>query len=70
MKLALAINNTLIPLPDGISLPLVLRNPLLCLDGSFPGSFVFNFSLPATDQLRAAVGQAHRPQLSSRATDE
>jgi len=68
--LSLSINNVLIPLPSGISLPLVLKNPLFCLDGDFPGSFVFNFSLPATDQLRAAVGHPHRVQKASRATDE
>jgi hypothetical protein len=70
MKLALTINNVLIPLPDDISLPLALRNPLFCFDGNFPGSFVFNTKIPASDQLRQAIGHLHRVNKHGQPTGE
>ena len=70
MQLSLTINDILIPLPDGISLPLALRSPLFCFDGSFPGSFMFNTNLPASDSLRQAVGHLHRVNKHGQPTGE
>ncbi len=65
----LIIGNSNIPLATGISLPLVLRSPLFdTSDGKTPGSFIFNFNLPATPDLRRQFGQAHRTLRGGRAT--
>ena len=67
----LPINNTIIPLPEKTNLPLILRSPLFDnSDGKTPGSFVFNFNLPATPELRTVFAQAHRPSRNGRATAE
>lgn len=67
----LRINSIIIPLDAGISLPLVLSSPLFITDnGKIPGSYIFNFSIPAGNQIRQAFGQAHRAQRGSRATAE
>lgn len=67
----LTINGTVIPLSPGISLPLVLRSPLfLTEEGKIPGSYVFNFTIPAGDAIRQVFGQAHRVQRAARATAE
>lgn len=65
------LNNTVIPLDSGTSLPLVLRSPLFLTDaGKIPGSYVFNFTVPAGEAIRQAYGQAHRVQRAGRASAE
>jgi hypothetical protein len=67
----LTINASIIPLDPGINLPLVLRSPLfLTSDNKIPGSYIFNFSIPAGDEIRTEFGQAHRIQRHGRATAE
>lgn len=68
MPLSISIAGTAIP-TDNISLPLVLRSPLFATsDGKTPGSYIFNTSFPATNELRRVFGQAHRYQRHGRAT--
>jgi len=67
----LLINNVLIPIAAGTKLPVVLRSPLFLTDeGNIPGSYIFNFSVPAGPEIRKVFGQAHRPQRHGRATIE
>ena len=57
----LEINNISIPLPEGITLPVVLRSPLFDIDnGKTPGSFIFDTDLAATPELQRAVGFLHK----------
>lgn len=59
----LILNNNIIPLPASASMSLVHKSPLIITsDGEIPGSYIFNFSLPATEILRKVFGQAHRVQ--------
>jgi len=65
----LTINSIIIPLNPGTSLPLVMRSPLFLTDeGKIPGSYIFNFSVPAIEAIRQVFGQAHRVQRGGRAT--
>ena len=67
----LLINNSIIPLNPGTSLPLVWRSPLFATNESkIPGSYIFNTSIPASEVLRHEFGQAHRVQRGGRATAE
>lgn len=43
-------------------IPVVLRNPMFVSDeGKIPGSFIFNFTLPLSDDLKGELAFAHRP---------
>ena len=67
----LKIGTSVIPLKEGTSLPIVLRSPLFLTDkGTIPGSYIFNFPVPAGDAIRSEFGQAHRLQRHGRATAE
>lgn len=50
------INNTPVPF-DKISLSLALRSPLF---NEADGSYIYNFTMPATSELKKALGFAHR----------
>lgn len=65
------IDNSIIPLPPGINLPLVMRSPLFATsENKIPGSYIFNTLFPATEILRSIFNQAHRVQRHGRATAE
>ena len=50
-------------------IPVVLRNPLFITDeGKIPGSFIFNFSLPLTEELKRELSFAHRPARKGKPT--
>lgn len=67
----LLINSNVIPIEAGTNLPLVLRSPLFVnADGKIPGSYIFNFSIPAGETIRHIFSQAHRVQHGGRATAE
>ena len=66
-----SLNNISIPLPDSITLQLVLRSVLFdTSEGKTAGSFVFDFELDATPNLRLAYSQAHMPERDGRAPAE
>ena len=59
--LLLKIGNHHVDVPRDVDVPVVLRSPVFTNDeGAIPGSFVFNFSLPYTDQLKRELNFAHR----------
>lgn len=58
--LSLKIGNTYIE-TSGIEIPVTLRSPLFSMNDNDNGSFIFNFSLPATDALKNEFGYFHRP---------
>ncbi|MEI6060500.1 MAG: hypothetical protein WCR72_07305 [Bacteroidota bacterium] len=65
------ISETVIPLEEGTSLPTVLRSPLFTTsDSKIPGSYIFNFSVPAGEEIRRLFGEAQRVQRGGRATAE
>jgi hypothetical protein len=67
----LTIGTSIIPLNAGTNLPMVLRSPLFITDkGNIPGSYIFNFQVPAGNAIRKEFGQAHRIQRHGRATAE
>ncbi len=67
----LKINSIVIPLDPGTNLPLVLRSPLFLTDqGKIPGSYIFNFSVPAGEAIRQVFAQAHRVQKGSYTTTD
>jgi len=67
----LKINNSIIPLNPGTSLPLVWRSPLFATtESKIPGSYIFNTPLPASEILRHEFGQAHRVQRGGKAIAE
>jgi hypothetical protein len=67
----LLINNSLIPLNPGTSLPLVWRSPLFATSESkIPGTYIYNTSLPGSEVLRQEFGQAHRVQRGGKAAAE
>jgi hypothetical protein len=67
----LLINNSLIPLNPGTSLPLVWRSPLFATSESkIPGTYIYNTALPGSEVLRQEFGQAHRVQRGGKATAE
>lgn len=69
--LSLTIGSSVIPINPSISFPLVLRNPIFpTSEGKIPGSYIYNTSLPATEQLRREFSQAHRLTRHGRATAE
>jgi hypothetical protein len=50
-------------------LPVVLRSPLFTNnDGQIPGSFIFNFTLPLTEDLKRELQFAHRPSRKGQPT--
>ena len=50
-------------------IPVVLRNPLFVTDeGKIPGSFIFNFSVPLTEELKRELSFAHRPARKGKPT--
>lgn len=61
MELEIIIGNTKVDYRDDIEIPVVLRSPLFS-EGS--GSFIFNFSLPATESLKKELDYYHRPARS------
>jgi len=67
----LIINNSIIPLNPGTSLPLVWRSPLFATSESkIPGTYIYNTALPGSEVLRQEFGQAHRIQRGGKATAE
>ncbi len=67
----ITIGNSVIPLSPGTNLPLVLRSPLfLTDDGKIPGSYIFNFPVPAGEAIRQVFAQAHRVQKGSYTTTD
>lgn len=67
----ITIGNSVIPLSPGTNLPLVLRSPLFLTDqGKIPGSYIFNFPVPAGEAIRQVFAQAHRVQKGSYTTTD
>jgi hypothetical protein len=58
--LSLKIGSLLVDTSD-VDIPVVLRSPVFANDeGRIPASFIFNFSIPLTDQLKRELEFAHR----------
>ncbi len=58
MKPSVRIGNTYVDISDKISI--VLKSPVFNENGT-PGSYVFNFSVPLTDQIKEEISFSHRP---------
>jgi hypothetical protein len=66
--ISLKIGSLLVDTSD-IDIPVVLRSPVFANDeGKIPGSFVFNFSLPLTDDLKRELEFAHRASRKGKPT--
>ncbi|MGE4567884.1 MAG: hypothetical protein AB7C90_01705 [Bacteroidales bacterium] len=66
--LRLKIGNTNIAVAEA-DIPVVLRSPLFrTSDDKIAGSFIFNFTLPFTDQLKTELAFAHRPARKGKPT--
>lgn len=68
--LKIEINNTTIPYDPATKLPVVLKNGFFVEDNMLPGSYIFNTSFPASDELKQIFGFAHKVAKSGRATAE
>jgi hypothetical protein len=54
---------------QNVDIPIVLRNPVFFNDeGNIPGSFIFNFTLPLTDEIKKELSFAHRPSRKGKPT--
>jgi hypothetical protein len=56
--LTIKIEDTYVEYPDDVDIPMVLRSPLL---NEGKGSYIFNFTLPATDAIKKVLDYYHRP---------
>lgn len=57
------------PVTRDLELQVVLRSPLFYTsDDKIPGSFIFNFTLPLTEQLKRELKFAHRPARKGKPT--
>lgn len=65
--LSFSIGSTLVD-TQAASIPVVLRSPVFTDDGKIPGSFIFNFTLPLTDDLKQELAHAHRPARKGKPT--
>ncbi|MBE0663719.1 MAG: hypothetical protein IH597_14790 [Bacteroidales bacterium] len=66
--LSLRLGSTLVNTKSA-DIPVVLRNPLFVTDeGKIPGSFIFNFSVPLTEELKRELSFAHRPARKGKPT--
>ena len=51
--LSIKIGSTYATIPADIDIPVVMYSPIfLTDDNKIPGSFIFNFTLPLTDELK------------------
>lgn len=67
--LSIKIGSTYATIPADIDIPVVMYSPIfLTDDNKIPGSFIFNFTLPLTDELKNELSFPHRPQRKGKIT--